>query len=104
MIQTPSLLFLGDAPDQLAAKVAQGIKDWRPENAVGQYRMPGCGADGKGDPREFLRVSRTVAFGEDRQLAAYQSFEPGLAIARHSDAQFACAVLDFGPIDLRHQG
>ncbi len=45
MIKTPYLLFLGDAPDQLAAKVAQGIKDWRPENAVGQYRMQGCGAD-----------------------------------------------------------
>ncbi len=45
MIKTPYLLFLGDAPDQLAAKVAQGIKDWRPENAVGQYRMEGCGAD-----------------------------------------------------------
>lgn len=45
MIKTPYLLFLGDAPDQLAAKVAQGIKDWRPENAVGQYRMAGCQAD-----------------------------------------------------------
>ena len=45
MIQTPYLLFLGDAPDQLAAKVAQGIKDWRPDNAVGQFRMDGCGAD-----------------------------------------------------------
>jgi uncharacterized NAD-dependent epimerase/dehydratase family protein len=45
MIETPYLLFLGDAPDQLAAKVAQGIKDWRPENALGQYRMPGCKAD-----------------------------------------------------------
>jgi uncharacterized NAD-dependent epimerase/dehydratase family protein len=45
MIQTPYLLFLGDAPDQLAAKVAQGIKDWRPENAVGQFRIDGCGAD-----------------------------------------------------------
>jgi hypothetical protein len=30
MIETPYLLFLGDAPDQLAAKVAQGIRDWRP--------------------------------------------------------------------------
>ena len=40
MIPTPYLLFLGDAPDQLSAKVAQGIKDWRPENAVGQLRMP----------------------------------------------------------------
>jgi uncharacterized NAD-dependent epimerase/dehydratase family protein len=45
MIQTPYLLFLGDAPDALAAKVAQGIKDWRPDNAVGQFRMDGCGAD-----------------------------------------------------------
>jgi uncharacterized NAD-dependent epimerase/dehydratase family protein len=36
---------LGDAPDALAAKVAQGIKDWRPENCVGQYRMEGCKAD-----------------------------------------------------------
>ncbi len=45
MIPTPYLLFLGDAPDQLAAKVAQGIKDWRPDNAVGQFRLAGCGAD-----------------------------------------------------------
>ena len=45
MIETPYLLFLGDAPDQLAAKVAIGIKDWRPENAVGQFRMDGCKAD-----------------------------------------------------------
>ncbi len=45
MIQTPYLLFLGDAPDALAAKVAQGIKDWRPDNALGQFRMEGCNAD-----------------------------------------------------------
>lgn len=45
MIETPYLLFLGDAPDPLAAKVAQGIRDWRPEAAIGQYRMPGCQAD-----------------------------------------------------------
>lgn len=45
MIRTPYLLFLGDAPDQLAAKVAQGISDWRPENVIGQFRMEGCKAD-----------------------------------------------------------
>jgi len=45
MIEAPYLLFLGDAPDQLAAKVGQGIKDWRPERAIGQFRMPNCGAD-----------------------------------------------------------
>jgi len=45
MINTPYLLFLGDAEDQLAAKVARGIKDWRPEFALGQLRLPGCNAD-----------------------------------------------------------
>ena len=47
MIKTPYLLFLGDAPDALAAKVAQGIKDWRPDHAVGQMRLDGCQADMK---------------------------------------------------------
>ena len=45
MIEAPYLLFLGDAPDPLAAKVAQGIRDWRPDKAVGQLRLPGCKAD-----------------------------------------------------------
>lgn len=45
MIETPYLLFLGDAPDMLAAKVAIGIRDWRPENAVGQISLENCGAD-----------------------------------------------------------
>jgi uncharacterized NAD-dependent epimerase/dehydratase family protein len=38
-------MFLGDAPDQLAAKTAQGVAHWRPEWCVGQLRMPGCKAD-----------------------------------------------------------
>jgi uncharacterized NAD-dependent epimerase/dehydratase family protein len=41
----PYLLFLGDAPDPLSAKVAQGIRDWRPEASVGQLRLEGCRAD-----------------------------------------------------------
>ena len=45
MLKTPYLLFLGDAPDALAAKVAQGVRDWRPEHALGQLRLPGCKAD-----------------------------------------------------------
>lgn len=45
MLKTPYLLFLGDAPDALTAKVAQGIKDWRPEFCVGQLRLEGCKAD-----------------------------------------------------------
>jgi uncharacterized NAD-dependent epimerase/dehydratase family protein len=45
MIERPYLLFLGDAADPLAAKVAQGIRDWRPEAAIGQHRLEGCNAD-----------------------------------------------------------
>lgn len=59
MIQTPYLLFLGDAPDQLAAKVAQGIKDWRPEYALGQYRMEGCKAD-MGLPDMDLKAAKAA--------------------------------------------
>lgn len=45
MIKQPYLLFLGDVADQLAAKTAQGIVDWRPDASVGQMRLPGCKAD-----------------------------------------------------------
>jgi uncharacterized NAD-dependent epimerase/dehydratase family protein len=41
----PYLMFLGDAPDQLAAKTAQGVAYWRPEKCTGQFRMTGCQAD-----------------------------------------------------------
>lgn len=44
-IMPPYLLFLGDVPDQLAAKTAQGIADWRSDWCVGQLRFDGCGAD-----------------------------------------------------------
>jgi uncharacterized NAD-dependent epimerase/dehydratase family protein len=44
-IEKPYLLFLGDAPDELAAKTAKGIVDWRRDWCVGQLRFPGCKAD-----------------------------------------------------------
>ncbi|MDX1736634.1 MAG: N-acetyltransferase DgcN [Alphaproteobacteria bacterium] len=44
-IQHPYLMFLGDAPDQLAAKVANGVAKWRPDWCLGQFRLEGCGAD-----------------------------------------------------------
>lgn len=44
-LKQPYLLFLGDAADPLAAKVAQGIHTWRPEFCVGQLRLENCHAD-----------------------------------------------------------
>ncbi|RDD61500.1 N-acetyltransferase DgcN [Ferruginivarius sediminum] len=43
-IEHPYLMFLGDAPDQLAAKTAKGVADWRPEWCKGQFRLDGCQA------------------------------------------------------------
>ena len=44
-IEHPYLMFLGDAPDQLAAKTAQGVVHWRPDWCRGQMRLDGCKAD-----------------------------------------------------------
>ncbi len=41
-MEQPYLLFLGDAPDDLAAKSARGVVDWRPETCLGQLRLDGC--------------------------------------------------------------
>ena len=38
-------MFLGDAPDQLAAKTAHGVRHWRAQWCAGQLRLPGCKAD-----------------------------------------------------------
>lgn len=44
-IRKPYLVFLGDARDQLAAKTAHGVVDWRKDWCIGQFRMPNCQAD-----------------------------------------------------------
>ena len=59
-IAKPYLLFLGDVQDQLAAKTAMGIVDWRPEWCVGQIRLEGCRAD-TGLPD--MSISEAVAKG-----------------------------------------
>jgi uncharacterized NAD-dependent epimerase/dehydratase family protein len=44
-IEKPYVLFLGDVQDQLAAKTAQGVVDWRADWCIGQIRLKGCKAD-----------------------------------------------------------
>jgi uncharacterized NAD-dependent epimerase/dehydratase family protein len=44
-MKTPYLLFLGDAVDIHYAKTASGIRDWRGEHCLGQFRLPGCPVD-----------------------------------------------------------
>jgi uncharacterized NAD-dependent epimerase/dehydratase family protein len=44
-LKKPYVLFIGDVEDDLAAKVAHGIADWRPNECVGQIKLPGCKAN-----------------------------------------------------------
>ena len=55
----PYLLFLGDASDQLAAKTAVGVAHWRPEQCIGQLRLPDCHAD-LGLPDQTLAAARAA--------------------------------------------
>ena len=36
-IEMPYILFLGDSP---YVKTARGVKDWRPEQCIAQFRFP----------------------------------------------------------------
>jgi len=56
-IRSPYLMFLGDAPDQLAAKTAAGVAHWRPDWCLGQFRLPDCKAD-LGLPDMSLEAAR----------------------------------------------
>ena len=44
-IESPYLMFLGDAQDELAAKTASGIVHWRRDRCLGQLKLSGCNAD-----------------------------------------------------------
>jgi len=44
-LEPPYLIYLGDVPDLHHAKTGAGVAYWRPENCVGQMRLPGCPVD-----------------------------------------------------------
>jgi uncharacterized NAD-dependent epimerase/dehydratase family protein len=44
VLKRPYVLFVGDARDQLAAKTAIGVLQWRRDWCIGQIRLPGCRA------------------------------------------------------------
>jgi uncharacterized NAD-dependent epimerase/dehydratase family protein len=93
-IAKPYLLFLGDVADDLAAKTAHGIVDWRPQWCIGQLRLAGCKADcGIADTSIAQAVSsgaRTMVVGvvnaggvlPDHWIASIiEALEAGLDIA-----------------------
>ena len=67
LIPQPYLLFLGDVTDPLAAKTARGIHIWRPEQCVGEIKLPGCtvslGLDELDIPGAKARGAKTLVLG-----------------------------------------
>jgi uncharacterized NAD-dependent epimerase/dehydratase family protein len=61
-IAKPYLLFLGDVRDPLDAKTALGIRQWRPEWAAAQLRLPGCAVD-LGLPELDPRAAKAAGIG-----------------------------------------
>ena len=93
-INHPYLLFLGDAPDALAAKTAIGVWQWRPEACVGQLRLPGCVpsvdlpeltvAEGRERGARTLLVgvvNRGGVFGQDWIDTMVAALEAGMDVA-----------------------
>jgi uncharacterized NAD-dependent epimerase/dehydratase family protein len=77
-MQRPYLLFLGDVGDQLAAKTAHGIRQWRPDWCLGQLRLEGCRADlGISD----MSVGEAVARGTRTMVVAVAN--SGGTLAEH---------------------
>lgn len=93
-IPHPYLMFLGDVQDQLGAKTAQGIVDWRSDWCLGQIRLEGCKADlGIPDmtiPEAAGQGARTLVVGvvnaggvlpEHWTSAIVQAIEAGMDVA-----------------------
>ncbi|MBI4724475.1 MAG: DUF1611 domain-containing protein, partial [Rhodomicrobium sp.] len=122
-VRPPYLLFLGDAADQLAAKTAQGIVDWRRNWCVGQLRLPGCKADlripemgirqaaGAGAQTMIVGVANAGGILPDHWTAVIvEAIEAGLDVASGLHARLSSkpaiaeAAQHFGRqlIDVRH--
>jgi len=93
-IAKPYLLFLGDAPDDLAAKTAFGVQAWCPQDCVGQLRLPGCiprlelperdlrGAEAAGAKTLLVGVvNRGGVISESWRAALLEALECGMDIA-----------------------
>ncbi len=60
-LEKPYLIFIGDAHDELAAKTAFGVVEWRGNDCIGQFKLPGCVPDLKIPELTMAEASRQGA-------------------------------------------
>ena len=97
MIKAPYLLFIGNAPDLLAAKVANGIAQWRRDKVIGQWRFPECSIDlNVGDisiDDAIAKGAKTLVIGvANRGGVIDQSWLPILCEALEKGLDLACGL------------
>lgn len=57
--KTPFVVFFGDATDATFAKTGLGLAQWRPDDCLGQVRLPACGVDA-GIPTFSLEAAKAA--------------------------------------------
>ncbi len=108
-MERPYLLFLGDVGDQLAAKTAHGILQWRPEACLGQLRLKGCAAD-LGIPD--MGVAEAAASGARTMIVAVansggvlaERWVPSIVAALEAGLDVASGLHGRELVDVRHPG
>ena len=70
-LRIPYLMFIGDAPDQLAAKTAAGVAFWRPE--VSSRPVAAARLQGRSRPPRHDDRGRRRGRGQDRHRRHHQS-------------------------------
>ena len=88
-LPSPHLLFLGDVTNPLDAKTAMGLRDWRPERCIGQYRLPGCAVDLGLPEMDFSAAATAGARSETKERSGDSS---GQRMATAPTGSFTLAV------------
>jgi uncharacterized NAD-dependent epimerase/dehydratase family protein len=86
-IQKPYLLFIGDVPEDTYAKTAFGLRDWCPDDCVGQWGLSGTPVD-LGIPR--MSPAEAAAAGARSIVVAVAAM--GGALPRHWEDTLIAAL------------
>jgi uncharacterized NAD-dependent epimerase/dehydratase family protein len=86
-IRKPYLLFIGDVPEPGYAKTAFGLRDWCPDDCIGQLTLPGTSLD-LGLPR--LMPAQAAAAGAKSMVIAVAPV--GGALPKHWEDTLVAAL------------
>ena len=72
LFASPFVVFMGDIGDTVYGKTGLGLVQWRPEDCIGQVRLPGCTVDA-GVPDLGVAAARRVGRPGDTAIITLDS-------------------------------